>query len=145
MNLPSFIWLWKIAAWSMGLSLLAYLILGITGSILFSRRNSGHQRVGWLQPLHYITGWVMVSLILILLAIGIVGTLGHFGNLGHSGHLVAGFSTVALVLLSAGSSTQISHQQLWARSVHVGTNIALLVGFTWVSISGWQVVQKYLP
>ncbi|MBO1058805.1 MAG: DUF4079 domain-containing protein, partial [Dolichospermum sp. JUN01] len=26
MHLPSFLWLWKIAAWSMGLSLLAYVI-----------------------------------------------------------------------------------------------------------------------
>ncbi|NER20650.1 MAG: DUF4079 domain-containing protein [Symploca sp. SIO1B1] len=145
MDLPSFVWLWKIAAWSMGLSLLAYLILGITGSMLFLQRNSGYPQVSWLKPLHYITGWVMVSLVLLLLAIGIVGTLGHYGSLGHSGHLVAGFSTVALVLLSASSSTQINHQQPWARSIHVGTNIALLVSFTWVSLSGWQVVQKYLP
>ena len=129
----------------MGLSLLAYLILGITGSMLFLQRNSGYPRVDWLKPLHYITGWVMVSLVLLLLAIGIVGTLGHYGSLGRSGHLVAGFSTVALVLLSASSSTQINHQHPWARSIHVGTNIALLVSFTWVSLSGWQVVQKYLP
>ncbi|NET55736.1 MAG: DUF4079 domain-containing protein [Symploca sp. SIO2E6] len=144
MDLPSFLWLWRIAAWSMGLSLLAYLILGITGSVLFVQRNSGQPRVSWLQPLHQITGWVMVSLVLLLLVIGIVGTLGHYGSLGHSGHLVAGFSAVALVLLSAGSSTQISKQS-WVRSIHIGTNIALLLGFTWVSFSGWQVVQKYLP
>ncbi|MFN6181193.1 MAG: DUF4079 domain-containing protein, partial [Dolichospermum sp.] len=31
MHLPSFLWLWKIAAWSMGLSLMAYLFLAITG------------------------------------------------------------------------------------------------------------------
>lgn len=145
MDLPSFLWLWKIAAWSMGLSLLAYLILGITGSMLFFKRNSGHLRPSWLQPLHYVIGWVMVSLVLLLLGIGIVGTLGHYGSLGHSGHLIAGFSSVALVLLSAASSTQISQQQPWVRSIHVGTNIALLVGFAWVSLSGWQVVQKYLP
>lgn len=129
----------------MGLSLLAYLILGITGSMLFFKRNSGHLRPSWLQPLHYVIGWVMVSLVLLLLGIGIVGTLGHYGSLGHSGHLIAGFSSVALVLLSAASSTQISQQQPWVRSIHVGTNIALLVGFAWVSLSGWQVVQKYLP
>ncbi|NEQ88363.1 MAG: DUF4079 domain-containing protein, partial [Moorea sp. SIO2I5] len=35
MNLPSFLWLWKIAAWSMGLSLCAYVLLAITGSIAF--------------------------------------------------------------------------------------------------------------
>ncbi|HEY9707319.1 MAG TPA: DUF4079 domain-containing protein [Oculatellaceae cyanobacterium] len=145
MNLPSFIWLWKIAAWSMGLSIFAYLILGVSGINLFNLRQSERSRPSWLRPLHYITGWVMVSLVLLLLAIGIVGTLGHFGTLGHSGHLIAGLSVVALVMLSAGSSTLISPAQPWARAVHVGTNIVLLLGFTWVSFTGWEVVQKYLP
>jgi len=78
------------------------------------------------------------------LAIGLVGTIGHYGNLGHSGHLIAGLSVVALVAVSAGSSTQISSQNPWARAVHLGSNIALFVGFAWVSYTGWQVVQKYL-
>lgn len=87
----------------------------------------------------------MVSLVLLLLAIGLVGTLGHYGTLGHSGHLIAGLSVVALVMLSAGSSTLISTTRPWAGAVHVGTNIALFLGFTWVSFTGWDVVQKYLP
>jgi hypothetical protein len=129
----------------MGLSLLAYLILGVTGINLFSRRESQHPQPTWLRPLHYITGWIMVSLVLLLLAIGLVGTLGHYGTLGHSGHLIAGLSAVVLVLLSAGSSTLISPSRPWARAVHVGTNMALLIGFAWVSLTGWDVVQKYLP
>jgi hypothetical protein len=144
-NLPSFLWLWKIAAWSMGLSVLAYFLLAVTGLNLFTRRESATPRASWLRPLHYITGWVMVGLVLLLLAIGLVGTLGHYGTLGHSGHLIAGLSVVVLVLLSAGSSILISPQQPWAYAVHVGTNIALFVGFTWVSLTGWEVVQKYLP
>ncbi|MBE9127834.1 MULTISPECIES: DUF4079 domain-containing protein [unclassified Coleofasciculus] len=144
MNLPDFLWLWRAAAWSMGLSILAYALLGITGSVLFSKRLSQHPRPQWLRPLHYIIGWVMVGLVLLLLAIGLVGTLGHYGSLGHSGHLIAGGSVVVLVLVSAASSTQISPHQPWARAVHVGTNIALFVGFAWVSFTGWQVVQKYL-
>lgn len=129
----------------MGLSVLAYLILSITGFALFSGRQSHRPQPPWLRSLHPIIGWVMVSLVLLLLAIGIVGTLGHFGSLGHSGHLIAGLSVVFLVVLSAGSATLISPERDWARAVHVGTNIALLVGFTWVSLTGWQVVQKYLP
>lgn len=144
MNLPDFIWLWKIAAWSMGLSLAAYLLLAVTGSVLFSKRHSQRPRPKWLRPLHYIIGWLMVTLVLLLLAIGLVGTIGHYGNLGHSGHLIAGLSVVALVAVSVGSSTQISPQKPWARAIHLGTNIALFVGFAWVSYSGWQVVQKYL-
>ncbi|MEQ8968823.1 MAG: DUF4079 domain-containing protein [Coleofasciculus sp. C1-SOL-03] len=144
MNLPDFIWLWKIAAWSMGLSLAAYVLLAVTGSVLFANHRAQRPRPKWLRPLHYIIGWVMVSLVLLLLAIGLVGTIGHYGNLGHSGHLIAGLSVVALVAVSAASSTQISPQNPWARAVHLGTNIALFVGFAWVSYTGWQVVQKYL-
>lgn len=87
----------------------------------------------------------MVGLVLLLLAIGIVGTLGHYGNLGHSPHLVAGLTVVVLVLISAGSATQISPKQPWARPLHISTNLALLIGFAAVSLTGWSVVQKYLP
>ncbi|MDZ8184820.1 MAG: DUF4079 domain-containing protein [Nostoc sp. ChiSLP02] len=153
MNLPSFLWLWKIAAWSMGLSLLAYLMLAITGVWMFQRRTSqqfpfmplligGRREV---RSLHYLMGISMVSLVLLLLAIGIVGTLGHFGSLGHSPHLVAGLIVVALVLLSAFSATQISPTKPWARTLHISLNTILFVGFAWVSFTGWSVVQKYLP
>jgi hypothetical protein len=129
----------------MGLSISAYLLLGITGINLFYRRHSKRPQPSWLRKTHYIIGWVMVSLVLLLLAIGLVGTVGHYGTLGHSTHLIAGVSVVVLVLLSAGSATQIGPKRPWARIVHVGTNITLLVGFTWVSLTGWTVVQKYLP
>ncbi|MEH2310635.1 MAG: DUF4079 domain-containing protein [Nostoc sp.] len=153
MNLPSFLWLWKIAAWSMGLSLLAYLMLTVTGVWMFQTRTS--QQFPFITPfmggnrevrsLHYTMGISMVSLVLLLLVIGIVGTWGHFGSLGHSSHLVAGLIVVALVLLSAFSATQISTRRPWARPLHIGVNIILFVGFTWVSLTGWIVVQKYLP
>ncbi|MBD2386107.1 DUF4079 domain-containing protein [Cylindrospermum sp. FACHB-282] len=162
MHLPSFIWLWKMAAWSMGLSLLAYLLLAVTGVWMFRMRTSGSSRFGapltggnegvgspltlpYVRSLHYTIGISMVSLVLLLLAIGIVGTLGHFGSLGHSSHLVAGLIVVVLVLLSAVSATQISARRPWARLLHIGINIVLFVGFTWVSLTGWIVVQKYLP
>lgn len=153
MHLPSFIWLWKIAAWSMGLSLLAYLLLAVTGVWMFRMRTSGKPPFiaplaggnGVVRLLHYTIGISMVSLVLLLLAIGIVGTLGHFGSLGHSSHLVAGLIVVVLVLLSAVSATQISARRPWFRYLHIGTNIVLFMGFAWVSLTGWIVVQKYLP
>ncbi|MBD2627608.1 DUF4079 domain-containing protein [Trichormus variabilis] len=153
MHLPSFLWLWKIAAWSMGLSLLAYLFLAITGIWMFRVRTTGEPPLGVLLPwnrgevrlIHYIIGMTMVSLVLLLLAVGIVGTLGHFGSLGHSSHLIAGLMVVALVLGSAFSATQISPRKPWARPLHIGLNIVLFTGFTWVSLTGWTVVQKYLP
>ncbi|MGC1245518.1 MAG: DUF4079 domain-containing protein [Spirulinaceae cyanobacterium] len=144
MNLPSFLWLWKIAAWSMSLSVLAYLVLGISGFWLFNGRKAKSLRPSWLRPFHYITGTILVVLVLLLLAIGLVGTIGHYGSLGHSWHLVAGLIVVSLVLLSAGSATQINRKS-WGRSLHISTNITLFWAFLWVSWTGWSVVQKYLP
>jgi hypothetical protein len=145
MNLPSFLWLWKIAAWSMGLSIFAYSLLAISGIWMFSRRKAKLPRPPWLRPAHYTVGLVMVLLVLLLLSIGLVGTIGHYGNLGHSPHLATGLIVVVMVLLSAWSSTQINPQRPWARSLHVTTNIALFFGFLFVGLSGLNVVQKYLP
>jgi nitrate reductase NapE component len=153
LNLPSFLWLWRIAAWSMGLSLSAYLLLAVTGGWLFvshrqqnaSLENSLRSRPGWLRPLHLITGAVIVFLVLLLLAVGLVGTLGYYGSLGHSPHLAAGLAVVGLTLLSGWSALQINPQRAWARSLHLGTNLALLFGLAVVSWTGWTVVQKYLP
>ncbi|HEY9802141.1 MAG TPA: DUF4079 domain-containing protein [Leptolyngbyaceae cyanobacterium] len=148
MHLPSFLWLWKIAAWSMGLSLMAYLLLAVTGFLMWRMRSSlsisGFER-SQLITLHLIMGISMVSLVLLLLAIGIIGTLGHFGSLGHSSHLWAGIIVVVLVLLSAFSATQISAGKPWARALHITINMVLFAGFAWVSLTGWIVVQKYLP
>lgn len=129
----------------MGLSLLAYLLLTVTGWWMFQARMSSHAQPSWLRLLHYSIGGSMVLLVLLLLAIGIVGTLGHFGSLGHSQHLTAGLIVVGLTLISAGSATLISPERAWARSLHVWTNVVLFIGFLWVSLTGWDVVQKYLP
>jgi hypothetical protein len=129
----------------MGFSLLAYLALAVSGSWVFYSRRTQQRRPQWLRPLHYSLGLILVGLVLLLLGIGLVGTWGHYGSLGHSAHLPAGLGVVGLVGLSAWSATQIRGQQLWARSLHVGTNLVLLAGFAWVSWTGWSVVQKYLP
>ncbi|HLO83626.1 MAG TPA: DUF4079 domain-containing protein [Nostocaceae cyanobacterium] len=148
MHLPSFLWLWKIAAWSMGLSLSAYLLLAISGVWMLRTRTRGDIAEGGVfqwRSLHLIIGITMVTLVLLLLTIGIIGTLGHFGSLGHSPHLAAGLITVALVLISAFSALQINTGKPWARPLHITTNIILFAAFSWVFLTGWTVVQKYLP
>lgn len=145
MNLPTFLWLWRIAAWSMGFTLVAYGVLAVTGSSLFVLRQQKHPRPAWLRPFHYGVGIGMVGLVLLLLAIGIVGTLGHYGSLGHSFHLAAGLAVVDLVFLSVWSAVQINPQRPWARPLHIGTNLVLFFALAWVSLTGWSVVQKYLP
>lgn len=145
MNLPSFLWLWRIAAWSMGISLTVYSVLALTGGWMVWSRQSRQPRPRWLRFLHLGLGTVLVLLVMLLLSVGIIGTLGHYGTLGHSFHLVAGIGVVGLVLLSAWSASQIGSGRPWARSLHVGTNGLLFLGFAWVSWTGWQVVQKYLP
>ena len=144
MDLPSFIWLWRIAAWSMGLSLSAYGLLALSGSRLFYTRNQEIDRPSWLRSLHFTIGGILVFLVLLLLSIGIVGTLGEFGELGHSVHLPAGLTVVALTLASAWSATQISPEKPWARKTHLTINGILFLGFVIVTATGWSVVQKYL-
>jgi hypothetical protein len=145
MNLPSFLWLWKIAAWSMGLSLLAYGLLAVSGVNLGYRRLAGLSRPMGLRSFHLTIGVILVSLVLLLLAIGLVGTLGHYGSLGHSPHLLAGLSVVFLVLAAAFSGWSIQSRKSLARTAHISINLLLLLGFVYVSLTGWDVVQKYLP
>jgi ABC-type tungstate transport system substrate-binding protein len=145
MNLPSFLWLWKIAAWSMGLSLTAYSILAISGFAIASRRRSEKPRPAWWGTAHFAIGWTLVTLVVGLLAIGIVGTLGHYGNLGHSIHGVLGAGVVALTLASAAIAMQIRGGKPWARALHIKLNVVLGGAFLWVLWTGWVVVQKYLP
>lgn len=144
MDLPSFIWLWKIAAWAMGGTIAFYLLLLVSGGLMYYGRVARVGRPPWLRNAHYIGGIIIVFLVLLLLAIGLVGTIGHYGNLGHSSHLGAGLLVVGLIGLSAWSANQINSYNPWARSLHVSVNAILFVGLVYVSWSGWLVVQKYL-
>ncbi len=145
MNLPSFLWLWKIAAWSMGFSVFAYVLLAITGGWMLYSSTRKQPRPKGLRTFHYLIGGGMVGLVLILLTVGLVGTLGYYGSLGHSIHLAAGLIVVSLVLGSAWSASQIHPKNPWARPLHLSLNLGLFFAFSAVSLSGWVIVQKYLP
>ncbi len=144
MDLPSFLWLWKIAAWSMGLSLLTYSILAITGVGMAHTRKAQLPRAAW-RTLHIALGLTLVMLVLGLLAIGIVGTLGQYGSLGHSNHGIFGGIVVSITLLSAGAALQIQKGHTWARPLHIALNVLLGAAFLGVLWTGWIVVQQYLP
>ena len=144
-DLAALLWLWKIAAWAMGLACLAYLALGVTGLGFLRSRWLRRPRPQWLRPLHYFLGIGLVTSVLILFGIGLAGTWYHYGNWGHSWHLPAGLGVVGLVLLSAGSAVAIAPQRPWARPLHVSANVSLLLGLGAVAWTGWQVVQQYLP
>jgi len=144
MNLPSFLWLWKIAAWSMGFAIFFYVILAVSGASFILLRNRQINRPKWLRPLHQIIGFTMVFLILSLLSIGLIGTIGYYGNLWHSIHLPAGIVIVILSLSSAWSSTKINPHNPWAKKLHITLNIGLFFAFILVGLSGWTIVQKYL-
>lgn len=118
---------------------------GIFGNIFVEESYRKKPRPSWLRPFHWITGTILVILILILLSIGLMGTIGYYGSLGHSWHLPAGLTVVTLVLLSAWTSTQIHPSRPWARKLHVNVNIALFFALLAVGLTGLFVVQKYLP
>jgi ABC-type amino acid transport system permease subunit len=144
-DLPSFLWLWRIAAWSMGLAVIGYLLLALSGGGLAYLRLAERASSAWLRPLHVILGSGLVLLVVVLLAIGIVGTLGEYGTLGHSIHLPLGLAVVALVLVSAWSASRIAPHRPWARKLHLALNGILGLALMGAGLSGWQVVQKYLP
>ncbi len=123
----------------MGFTIVAFLFQIGTGSTFLL----ADQSPSWVRPLHWIMGGAIALLVLLLLAIGVVGTLGHYGSLGHSGHLFSGITVVELVFLSAWSAVQIRTQP-WAKPLHLGVNFLLFLGLVWVSLTGWEVVQKYL-
>lgn len=144
-DLSQLLWLWMIAAWSMGLACLTYLALGVTGAGFLVNRWRHRPRPAWLRPLHYTLGIVLVLAVVVLLSIGLAGTWKHYGSFGHSWHLPAGLTVAMLVFLSAGSAMAISPKRSWSRRLHVGANIALFLGLIAVSLTGWGVVQQYLP
>ena len=129
----------------MGLTLTGYGLLAVTGYGLRYTRRQDYDRPSWLRLLHIGLGSTLVLLVLLLLSVGIVGTLGEFGRLGHSIHLPLGLSVVGLVLASAWSASRISVERPWARSLHLALNGGLALALAGVGLSGWQVVQKYLP
>ncbi len=129
----------------MGLTVTGYFLLALTGSGLAFTRITKQERSAWLRPLHWLLGSVVVLLVLMLLTIGVVGTLGEYGNLGHSIHLPLGLLVVIAVLTSAWSATRISPNRPWARKMHVTLNGFLGLALIGAGLSGWQVVQKYLP
>lgn len=145
MNLPSFLWLWKVAAWSMGFSLVAYTGLALTGFWMSYTRRTQIPRPWWWRAVHFGLGVTLVTLVIGLLAIGIVGTLGHYGTLGHSIHGVVGLTVVSLTLFSALMAMQIKGDNHRARTLHIRLNVLLGAALLFVLGSGWVVVQKYLP
>jgi hypothetical protein len=148
-DLPSFLWLWRIAAWAMGFTLFAYLIQAITGYTIAQSRRGNLPRLSatvitGISGVHRSSGVVLLLLVLLLLVIGLVGTLGHYGDLGHSVHLPLGLLVVGLVLASAATAAQILQDHPTARQTHVLINGGLFLALALVSWSGWTVVQKYL-
>lgn len=129
----------------MGLTLSAYFALALLGGWLRYARLGKKPRPGWVRWGHIAVGTAMVVLVLLLLSIGIVGTLGEYGNLGHSSHLPAGLTVVGLVLASVWSANRIHPARPWARPLHLWINGFLFVALAAVSLTGWSVVQKYLP
>jgi hypothetical protein len=140
-DLPSFLWLWRIAAWSMGLSLTAYGGLFASGLWMMMHRK---QRPPWLRTVHLSLGISLLLLVLGLLSIGIIGTLGEYGRLGHSVHAIAGITVILLTICSALSAAWIQTDHPQARTLHKTINGGLGLALLWVLWTGWIVVQPYL-
>ena len=128
----------------MGLSLLTYSILAVTGLGMAHTRKAQLPHAAW-RTTHITLGLSLTILVLGLSSIGIVGTLGQYGSLGHSNHGIFGGIVVSITLLSAGAALQIQRGYAWARPLHIALNVLLGAAFLGVLWTGWIVVQQYLP
>jgi Protein of unknown function (DUF4079) len=138
------LWLWKTAAWSMGLSTLTITLLGISGYRLWQSRHRGKPAKSWLYKTHPALGKVLVFLTLLLWSVGFYGTVQDHGHLRFSAHFWAGSTMVLLVCTSAWAAFQIPRRS-WARSLHLGLNSLMVCLLFWVLATGWVVVQPHLP
>lgn len=129
----------------MGLTLMGYGLLAVTGIYGAYCRQRSKAPPPWLRTVHLTLGIGLVLLVLLLLSIGLVGTLGEYGRLGHSVHLPLGLLVVGLVLASAWSASRMGVERPWARRLHRVINGGLAFALAGVGLSGWHVVQKYLP
>jgi len=158
LDLPSFLWLWRAAAWAMGFTIAAYFLLALSGLWLGWRERiaspstdradrdvTRDDAARGMRVLHLGLGAAIVFLVLFLLAIGIVGTLGHFGELGQSAHLPVGLSVVGLTIAAAVAGLRIRPDRRYARAIHRTIVLSLSIALGIVSYTGWEVVQKYLP
>lgn len=131
----------------MGLTLFLFLCLALSGGFGRWQRLGGkgcQQIAGRWRSLHIGLGGLLVTTVLLLLAIGLVGSWGEHHSWGHSSHLWAGCSVVVLVIFSAIAGLRSRGGDRW-RVWHLGANGCLLLALLWVLLSGWQVVQPYLP
>jgi Protein of unknown function (DUF4079) len=138
------LWLWKIAAWSMGLSMLTITLLGVSGYRLWQSRNRGKPAKAWLYQAHPVLGKILVFLTLLLWSVGFYGTVQDHGHLRFSAHFWAGSVMVILVCTSAWTAFQIPRYS-WARPLHLGLNGLIVCLLFWVLATGWVVVQPHLP
>ena len=129
MDLPSFTWLWRIAAWSMGISITLYFSLAIVG--IFYRMQRLRRKLyywRWLRYLHYGLGVLFVFFVY----------CGDFGSLWQFGSLLA------LARRFGGSDSHFSicmDSKSYSPPTSLGQNLAFGIEYCFVCWLGFSIFK----
>jgi hypothetical protein len=120
------------------------LVLGVKAKK--TRQATGEEKKelikGKYNTKHYQVGSILLALMVLGTIGGMAATYVNNGKLFVGPHLLVGLGMTAMIATSAALAPFMQKGADWARSLHVGLNMILVVLFAWQAFSGVQIVQK---
>ncbi|ESA31958.1 hypothetical protein N836_28605 [Leptolyngbya sp. Heron Island J] len=93
---------------------------------------------------HYQSGAIILAVMILGAFGGIVSTYLSAGEIPAIAHLFVGLGMTALIAIAAALVPLMQRGQLWARQIHIGANVTLLLLFSWQIFTGLEIVQELL-
>ena len=91
---------------------------------------------------HYQVGSVLLALMVLGTIGGMAATYVNNGKLFVGPHLLVGLGMTGMIATSAALAPFMQKGADWARLIHVGLNMTLVLLFAWQAFTGLQIVQK---
>ncbi len=113
-----------------------------------ARSAEGAQKKALMEQRFNLKHFQLSSLLLVLMVCGCVGGMAvtyiNNGKLFVGPHLVAGLGLACLATLSAALAPYMQQGKNWARTSHIGLNLAIVGIFLWQAVTGFEIVQRIL-
>ncbi|MBD1912919.1 MULTISPECIES: DUF4079 domain-containing protein [unclassified Leptolyngbya] len=91
---------------------------------------------------HHQLGAILLSTMVLGTLVGMGVTYINNGKLFMGPHLLAGLGMTGLMATSAALTPFMQKGNDWARSFHIGLNVALVGLFGWQAVTGMQITQR---